>query len=286
VSTISSPSAAPSEPPSLLQAPRHVGIAEAMRRYWYVVALCVLLLAGLGVAWGLYRAPTYTATAENVVQVLTPSAAQLPGAVSAAQDLASSQARLIDSDGVAEPLARRLDTTIGYVTDNVTATPVPSSTVIRIEADGTSEADAVRLANAAAREFAVYVNEQTRSDAEGDDVLAQYRAATNAYQRERAALQGIERAGDAASPTERLRADAAVDAAQLRRQALSAQYQTVVQSRGTAPTVKTFVVARDAASDRMPTLQIAVLGGAVAGLLIGGALATLLANRRARRHAV
>jgi len=284
VSTISSPSAAPSEP-RLLAAPRHAGIAEAMRRYWYLVALCVLLLAGLGIAYGLHRAPTYTATAENVVQVLTPSAAQLPGAVSAAQDLASSQARLIDSDGIAGPLARRLDTTIEYVTDNVSATPVPSSTVIRIEADGASEDDAVLLANAAARAFATYVNAQTRTDGEGDEVLAQYRAATNAYQRELAAQQGIERAGDAASPTERMRADAAVDAAQLRRQALSGQYQTVVQSRGTAPRVKTFVVARDASSDRVPTLQIAVFGGAVAGLLIGGGLATLLANRRSRRSA-
>ncbi|HMJ01563.1 MAG TPA: hypothetical protein VK506_01405 [Conexibacter sp.] len=256
-----------------------------MRRYWYLVALCVLLLAGLGIAYGLHRAPTYTATAENVVQVLTPSAAQLPGAVSAAQDLASSQARLIDSDGIAGPLARRLDTTIEYVTDNVSATPVPSSTVIRIEADGASEDDAVLLANAAARAFATYVNAQTRTDGEGDEVLAQYRAATNAYQRELAAQQGIERAGDAASPTERMRADAAVDAAQLRRQALSGQYQTVVQSRGTAPRVKTFVVARDASSDRVPTLQIAVFGGAVAGLLIGGGLATLLANRRSRRSA-
>lgn len=282
MSTISSPPAAPSEP-RLLAAPPHVGIAEAMRRYWLVVALCVLLLAGLGVAYGLHRAPTYTATAENVVQVLTPSAAQLPGAVSAAQDLASSQARLIDSDGVAGPLARRLDTTVDYVTEHVSATPVPSSTVIRIEADGASEADAVLLANAAARGFASYVNEQTRTDAEGEDVLARYRAATNAYQRELAAQQGIERAGDAASPTDRLRVDTAVDAAQLRRQALSGQYLTVVQSRGTAPTIKTFVVARDAASDRVPTLEIAAFGGAVAGLLIGGALATLLANRRSRR---
>jgi hypothetical protein len=247
--------------------------------------LPVLVLAGLGVAAGLRRSPTYTATAENVVEALSPSVAQLPGAIQAAQDLASNQSRLIDSDAIAGPLARRFDTTSGYIESSVSATPVPDSTVIRIQADGPEASDAVRLANAAARTFADYVNEQTRTDEEGDEVLEQYREASAAYQRELAAKQGVDRAGDAASPTERLRAASALDAAQLRREALSAQYQTVVQSHGSAPTVKTFVVARDASSDRWTTLEIYVVLGVVVGFVIGAAFATLLANRRPRRTA-
>ena len=281
MSTISSPSS-PSES-HLLSV--HVPIGEAMRRYLLVVVLPMVLLAGLGTAYGLHRTPTYTATAENVVQALSPSVAQLPGAIQAAQDLASNQSRLIDSDGIAEPLARRLETTSSYVADNVSATPVPNSTVIRVEADGPSADDAIALANGAARAFADYVNEQTATQAEGDAILASYRAASAAYQRELAAKQGIDRAGAAASPTERLRSAAALDAAQLRRQALSAQYQTVIQSQGTAPTVKPFVIAHSASSDRVSTAEIYAVAGAVVGLLIGAALATLLANRRSRHAA-
>lgn len=282
MSTISSPSTAPGEPHLLSS---RVPIGDAMRRYALVVALPAVVLVGLGIAYGVQRSPTYTATAENVVQVLSPSVAQLPGAIQAAQDVASNQSRLIDSDGVAGPLAQRLETTSDYVTSHVSATPVPNSTVIRIAADATSADDAIELANAAARGFATYVNSQTKTDEEGEEVLTRYREASAAYQRELAAKQGVDRAGEAASPTARLRAASAVDAAQLRRQALSAQYQNVVQSHGSAPTVKTFVVARDASSDRVAKLQIYVFAGLIGGLLIGAALATLLANRRSRRTA-
>jgi hypothetical protein len=261
----------------------HVPVSEAMRRYALVVVLPALLLAGLGVAYGLHRSPTYSASAENVVQALSPSVAQLPGAIQAAQDLASNQSRLIDSDGIAGPLAQRLGTTSDYVAGHVSATPVPNSTVIRIDADGPSADDAIALANGAARAFAAYVNRQTTTDAEGDAILDGYREASAAYRRELVAKQGIDRAGAAASPTERLRAASALDAAQLRRQALSAQYQTVIQSQGTAPSVKPFVVAHTATSDRIPTAELYGFAGAIVGFVIGAALATLLANRRSRR---
>ena len=282
MSTINSPSTAPRDSRPVAA---RVPIGAAMRRYPLVVVLPMLLLAGLGVAAGLHRSPTYTATAENVVQAFSPSVAQLPGAIQAAQDLASNQSRLIDSDGVVGPLARRFDTTSGYVSAHVSATPIPESTVIRIEADALSQADAIALANAAARSFATYVNQQTRTGADGDDILEQYRAASAAYQREFAAKQGVDRAGEAASPAARLRVASGVDAALLRREALSAQYQAVISSQASAPTVKTFVAARSATSDRWRMLEIYVFAGAIAGLLIGAALATLLANRRSRRTA-
>jgi capsular polysaccharide biosynthesis protein len=262
----------------------YVPISEALRRYALVVVLATVLLAGLGVAWGLYREATYTATSENVVRALSPSVAQLPGAIQAAQDLASNQSRLIDSDGIATPVAQRLDTTSAYVAAHVSATPVPDSTVIRVEAQAPSADAAIELANESARAFARYVNEQTTSEAEGTEILELYRAASAAYQRELAAKQGVDRAGDEASPTARLRVAAAVDAAQLRRQALSAQYQTVIQSQGTAPTVKPFVVAHTATSDRVPTAEMLGVAGAVAGFVLGAALAVLLANRRSRRR--
>jgi capsular polysaccharide biosynthesis protein len=284
VSMISPPTTADYDP-RLMVTPR-LGAAAAMRRHPLVVLLPVLLLAGLGVALGLQRQPTYTATAEDVVQALSPSVAQLPGAIQAAQDLASNQSRLIDSEGIAGPLARQLGTSAGVIENDLSATPVPNSTVIKIEAQSSRAGAAVALANAAAAQFARYVNAQVQDDATAGTVLKQYQAASAAYVRAVAAKQGVGRAGAPSSQTAVVQTTAAVDAAQVRKQALSAQYQSLVQSQATAPKVVPFVTARDVSSDRRSRLEIYVFAGVVGGLLIGAALAMLIANRRAGRATV
>lgn len=263
-----------------LSARPRVGAAEALRRYPLVVLIPVLLLAAAGVALALHRSQSYTATAQDVVQSLSPSVAQLPGALQAAQDLASNQSRLIGSAGITEPVARQLDTTPADVEDRLTATPVPDSTIVKIEAEGTSAGDAVALANAGAEAFADYVNGLLETDAGADAVLEDYKAASAAYQRAITAKHNIEDTDVPTSSVEYVRAVAAVDAARLRRDALSTQYQALVQSHASSPTVQQFALARGADSDRNSRLQIFVFAGIVGGLLIGIALATLLANRR------
>jgi hypothetical protein len=255
-----------------------------MRRYPFVVLLPVLLLGGLGVAFGLHREPTYTATAQDVVQAFAPTISQLPGAIQAAQDLATNQSRLIDSADVIGPLARTMGSTPGSIERRLSATPVPNSTVIRIDAQSSSATGSVALANAAAKTFARYANAATQSDTQAEQVLKQFQLASAAYTRALLAKQSVQAADKTAASTALVDSTAAVDAAQLRRQALSAQYQSLVQSHGTAPKIETFVVARNATSDRSSGLQVYVFAGAVAGLLIGAAFATLLANRRSRRQ--
>jgi hypothetical protein len=254
-----------------------------MRKHWFVVLLPVLLLTGGGIAAGLHRSPTYKASAEDVVQALAPSVVQLPGAVQAAQDLASNQSRLIDSAGVVGPLARRLGVSIGSIENDLSATSIPSSTVIRIDAQSSSPDRAVALANGAAKAFATYVNTATKSDTEAQRVLKDFQAASAAYTRAVVAKQAVQAAGKTATPAAVVATSASADAAQLRRQALSAQYQNLVQGQASAPNVETFVLARRASSDRQSGLQVTGFAGLIAGLLIGAALASLLANRRSRR---
>ncbi len=255
-----------------------------MRRHPLLVLLPVVLLAAAGIAVGLRTNPTYTATAQDVVQPLAPTVAQLPGAIQAAQDLASNESRLIDAAGVTGPLARQLGSSVGSIERRVSATPVPNSTVVKIDGESSTAQGAVSLTNAAARAFARYVNaSSSQSEAEAETLLRQFRAASAEYVRTLSTKQRVLAAGKAAPAGAVIATTSAANAAQLRQQALSAQYQSLVQSQASAPRVTTFVVARTARSSRQAALQISGFGGGLAGLVIGAAFALLLANRRSRR---
>jgi hypothetical protein len=78
------------------------------------------------------------------------------------------------------------------------------------------------------------------------------------------------------------RAAAAVDVAELRREAIRLEYQASGQSSANAPTLEAFSPANGATSDRSSTLQILVFIGLVGGLAAGAALALLRGQRELR----
>jgi hypothetical protein len=272
------PTVSPDSRPSINQ---RVTAGEALRRYPLIAFLPVLILVALGVGLGLHRSPTYTATSQVVVEPLAPTVVQLSGAVQAAEDLATNESRLIGSDGIAGPLAEQFATTRSRIANHLSATPVPNSTVIKISAEGDSAATAIALSNAAAGRFSEYVTAQLQNNTIADRLLKGYTAAALVYRR---ALDAQRRLSEKSASQLRLEAGAAVDAAHIREQALSQQYENLLQSHSTAPTAAPFVLASTATSDRTPRLEIYLLAGVLAGALIGCALVTLLANRRSRRR--
>ncbi|HEV7529599.1 MAG TPA: glycosyltransferase family 4 protein [Solirubrobacteraceae bacterium] len=278
VSVIEAPQSLPNGavPPSN---PR-VSLGEAVRRYPLLVIVSTLILAGAGVALGLHRESIYTATSEAVVEPLAPTVVQLSGAVQAAEDLATNESRLIKSDGITNPLAQQFRTTHLSVANHLSATPVPNSTVIKVSAESSSESGAVALANAATEKFATYTTAALQTNTIAKRLLKAYTAAALNYRR---ALGAQERLGTKASKQLQLEAGAAVDAAKISQQALSQQYENLVQSHSTAPTITPFVLATAATNDRTSKLETYVFAGILAGLLIGCALATFLASRRLRR---
>jgi uncharacterized protein involved in exopolysaccharide biosynthesis len=260
-----------------------VTTGEALRRYPLIVLLPVLVLAAVGVSLGLHRHAAYTATSQVVIEPLAPTVVQLSGAVQAAEDLATNESRLIDSDGITSPLAQQFNTTALRIANHLSATPVPNSTVIKISAESDSAARAITLSNAAAGGFSAYVTAQLQNNTIANRLLTAYTAAALRYRR---ALDAQRHLGQRSSKQVQLELGAALDAAQIRQQALSQQYENLVQSHSTAPTAAPFVLASTATSDRTSKLETYVFAGVLAGLLIGCALATFLANRRSRRRVV
>jgi capsular polysaccharide biosynthesis protein len=250
---------------------------EAMRRHPMFLVAPAAVLAVLAGILGLHASTTYTATAQLVVQPLAPTVSQLPGAVQAAQDQATNESRLVESSGVTVPLAQAFHTTPTSIASHISATPIPGSTVISLDAQASSARTAVALANAAAAAFSHYVNEELQSTAASDAVLNRYEKAAASLTRARDLKVALEAART--SPAGLVRATAAVAAAQVRADALGSEYQSAILALATAPAVKSFSSATNASSNRASRFELYVLGGLIVGLLLGAAAAITWANR-------
>ena len=82
----------------------------------------------------------------------------------ATQSLAAVYSRAIRSTAVQTETARRFGQDSLPASDQVTATPVPDSPLIKVSAEASSERRAVALANTASRALARYVERQGQSD--------------------------------------------------------------------------------------------------------------------------
>lgn len=275
MSTIEMPPAAQSD--ARPTSSQRVSVGNALRMHPLVVLIPMLVIAALGLFAGLHRSPKYIATSQVVVEPLAPTIVQLSGAVQAAQDTATNEGRLVIASGVIGPLAAQFHTTPKYIEDHLTGSPIPNSTVIKIIAEGKSESEAMALANAAATDFSRYVTGQLQTSVSAEKLLRAYTKAVHAF---RLALQAESSLKSTSSKRQQVEAATAVATAKVRQQALSQQYEALIQSHSSAPSVSPFVFATAAKSDRVTKIEIYLFAGIIVGGLIGIALATMLANRR------
>jgi hypothetical protein len=155
----------------VLQTP--VSPGQAAGRYPLLVLLPFILIAVAGVTLGLQRATVYTATAQVAVrEPIAPNAAELPGVITATQQLAANDARLIVSPNVVAPLAPQFGVPSSALAGRLSATPIPNATVISISATGPDAASAIRLANDASKNFASYLTQSLQSTGAETAVLA------------------------------------------------------------------------------------------------------------------
>lgn len=257
---------------------------EAMRRFWVLIAVLTLLGAGGGVAYGLLRDPVHTAEARLSVGRIDVATQSISGWADASQILADSYSRAIVADRVIRTVQRRTGVSVEDYLDDVSASPIPKSGVVRVEAETGSRGRSLELANQSARALTLYVQNLNRQNPESLRLFARYRVATQAYGRaiaERAKLGGDETAAI-------VRAEAHLQQARLRLGTIENLYRISEVGQASPNSLQVLAYAASTDTDRDSVLQRVAFGGAVAGLVLGTLLAIVLARagaRRARRRA-
>lgn len=270
----------PGEPPPL------VGPLEAVLRHRALFLAPIVALLALGAALGLLRHPVYTAeTRLNVGRVDVPSYV-LQGVILGNQALAESYARAIDAEQVFLPAALKVGVNPFTARDHLQASPIPNSTLIRVDATDTQSLRAVALANAAGDALVTYTTTLNR-DPGTANLLGRYEAAETTVVRARDRMRAVQAhfGSKSSAPAQAAvaKASVALQAAQLQAADLSDRYRASSQGQLPANLVQVVVSATTATSDFVPKLELLLFVGAAAGALVGCALALMRANRE-RRH--
>jgi uncharacterized protein involved in exopolysaccharide biosynthesis len=240
----------------------------------------IVIFAGIGVAYGIVRKPVYTAEARVSVGQLNVSTQGIPGFLVAAQNLAAAYSRAIDAPQVTKPAAKAAGISESRAAGELTASAVPSTPLFRIEAKDTGKARSVTLANTAADALIKHVLDLNRRANIRGEILAKYnRAAIKVSQ--------IQHEIGRTQPTAKARVSltARLQKAILRRNALGNIYNTSSAGEVAENLLQVISPAANPNGDRDTVTERWGLIGALAGLLLGLALAAGRESRRQRATA-
>ena len=274
----------------------YVSPGRSARNHWQLIVVFTMLGVLLGAAFGFVREPTYTAQSRLVVgkTAQLSNLASIPGLDAAGQSLAASYSRLVSTDAVLNDAAKRLG---GSIDGSLSASPIPLSPVVLVEASAKSSDQAVALAKAGSAALIDAVNTLNQQQSKStDDLLKQYQDADRVLIADTINLNSLKgqyttqlNGGAAASTLDDLQtkvnvAQTEVDAAQVKKDALAATYNGVFSPTALNSQVLQRVgTATATGNNRKSTLEVGVLVGLVVGGLLGLGLAVGI-DLRARTH--
>jgi capsular polysaccharide biosynthesis protein len=275
---------------------------RTIRRYWYLVLICAVLGAACGGVYAFKRAPVYTATARlSAVAVNASNAASLAGSLEAAQGLASTFARVVQSTAVVNPVANKLHTTPAWVAAHLSGTPVPTSPFVTISANASTPEVAKTAANTALTALSAYAHRLLNTQSSSASVLkiihgyavALSRAEDQVTrlkaqaQRQEASQTLTTTTSGPALPDPRMQrqideATAKVTDAQTQLSGAQAVYTQASENNTTSRQAVSLAPASSASNDRRQVAQIAILFGLLVGGVIGVAAVLALGARATR----
>ncbi len=265
----------------------------AALRYWYITVPLAVLGLVVGVLVGSSRPTEVTAEARLAVGSGDLASYQVAGFASAATQLASNYARYAGAQSTPEQRRDLVGDVAGQV-DDISASPIPDSNIVRVEVVSTSEAAAVLGADRAADRLVALT---TGADPQRDPgkVLADFTAVSQEAAQaealqEQAKSQLSSLIGQKAAPAVLTQARVALAAAtsklsiaKLRQDALGGLYQELAQSpptqSGLVVVDRAFVSETNATSQQ----QLFGVGGLILGALLGLVVAVVLSRRRVVR---
>ena len=243
----------------------------------------------LGLAFGVVRPPTYKAEARLIVgkSISITNVAATAGLPAAAAQFASDYARLAGTEAVSSDAATRLGHR-GTLGGSLSASPIPDSPIIRVDASASSTAAATALANAGAQAIIDQVDAINQSNSANlNDLTSSYGQIEFKLFEDTQQVNTLQAEVNAGGPrassleTQLNLAKAAVATDTLESQAVQAQYDNQYSPvQEDAQVVSLASKAANQGSDRKSYLEIGVVGGALGGLIVGIAVAALIDLRR------
>lgn len=265
----------------IFEPPRSFAVAAIMRHKGSV-AFVSLLLALLGLAFGLLRQPTYEASATLQVGQVNPNSPGFFSYVQSSSSLATAFSRAIYAAPVLNSVERKLGVPAEQAAPRLASEPIALSPAFRVIAEGGSKQEAMSLANAAANAVIAYEAKTNSVDPQAASLLREYQAATKELRQagERVASRKLDD-----NEQLLLEAEAQHSAAKVRQKAIANAYIAAVGSA--APRVglvSLLAGATTAKSDRRSKAQLFAFLGLLIGIVVGCAIAVLVERRRLNRR--
>jgi hypothetical protein len=271
------------EPVQGLFEPPNSFVLSAIGRHKSIVVLSALIFAFAGIAIGLLRQPTYTASATLQVGQVNPNSPGFLGYVQSAGSLATAFSRSIAAGPVLDSVEEKLGLSRGESTPRLSSEPIPLSPAFRVIATGTSAVAATRLANVTAGAVVAYEAHSNSSNPQAASQLDDYQSASVAVRSAETRVSELEN-GESDSG-KLLRAEAAVSAARIRLRAIANAYIATVATQSPRQGLVTLLAgATSASSDRKAKVELYGFVGLLIGLAVG-CLAAVVRERRHRSHA-
>lgn len=268
----------------------HGSALTSLRRYWSVAVIVALLTTVLGIGLAATRQVVYTAETRLAIGKGAMSALNIPGYPTAAKEMAANYSRWVTDQGTSgiKPPAGTL---------SLGASPIPESSIIRIEATATDPDVAMRASQTAADALTAEVN---KARAENDpaqvmkDIVAHAPALSKAqagaagnlgkYNRDlgnKAAADVIAADLEEFAKTDTLRAQL-----QAEQDARLDKYRRLVSQNSTEADLRSVGQgAQIVGNDRNSTVQRGAMLGLGAGLLLALLVTSVVDRRRRERQA-
>lgn len=262
----------------------------AIRRHVLLTLVIMVLCVGAAIGLAAVQQTSYTAEARLAVGDSSLSAQSVPGFALASQELAANYARYVNTATEQPGLDSDLGLAAGSV-QKVSASPIPTSNVVRIEVTADSPKAAVAAASRVSDQLVQQVNDASDQDEATTQALSAYSDISNqvaaASQAADAAQTAVARvvAGEATGDLAALRQTAAQAAAQLsilqvQQEALGERYRNLVsgsdQAGGQLSVIQPAELVADDNGTRLQQYGLAGFGG---GLVIAFALTSALERR-------
>jgi hypothetical protein len=266
----------------LLEYPERPSLAaralDAVRRYPWHAAIPLVACLLVAVVLATVREPVYTARAQLGIGRIDVATYSIPGFVTASHDLAAAYSRALETTAVTRPLARQLGISPAEVDSQLSASPVPESPVIVITANGSSEREAVELANAAKTALTDYVTRLNRSNPDSARLLRAFERASLRLESARQARDAARSSMPSAGSETLDELNARVAKAELEVKTLNGLYQASQEGQAATDVIQVLSPASSAYSDSRAYLQRLLFVGLVGGLIAGIGVALLRAR--------